>query len=77
MEYKRLERFAEAKSVFAELITRHPSYVASYLMAGQVLIKLGERKAAYELYEQGITAAKQANDEHAKQELMAAQAELE
>jgi tetratricopeptide (TPR) repeat protein len=76
MEYKRLGRLDEARAAFADLITRFPDYVPSYLHAGGVIAALGERDEAAALYRRGIAAATARGDAHARSELETALAEL-
>ncbi len=66
----------EAVAVFDALVTDHPSYVPSYLMFGNLLVKRGERARAAQVLDRGIDAARAARDEHAMGELEAARAEL-
>lgn len=76
MEYKRLDRLAEADATFAKLIERHPSYVPAYLMYGNLLEARDQRERAAEVYAQGIRVADEAGDEHARSELEAARGAL-
>ena len=77
MEYRKLKRFDESWAAFEVLFARHPSYVPSYLMAGNVLVELGRPEQAKDVLSRGIEAASAAADDHARSELQAALAELE
>ncbi len=72
MEYKKLGRLEEASDTFAELMAQHPSYVASYLMAGNILEARGLAQEAKGVYERGMAVAKAAGNEHAWGELQVA-----
>lgn len=76
MELVKLDKMGEASSVFADLVTGHPSYVASYLMYGNLLAKQGDRTQAIAIYDQGIVVARTAGDAHTEGELESAKAEL-
>ena len=71
-EYRNLERYDEALQTFTTLRTRNPEYVAVYLMAGQMLEKIGRKDDAREWLEAGITAARAKGDSHAQGELESA-----
>jgi predicted Zn-dependent protease len=62
-------RGEEAAAEFQELQRRKPDYVPAYLMLGQTLEALGRDGDAARAYEDGIAAATQANDMHARSEL--------
>jgi predicted Zn-dependent protease len=76
MELKKLGRKDEAREVFEALMKDHPSYVASYLMAGGLLVELDRREEAAQVLERGMEVARAANDEHTLGELAAAKADL-
>jgi predicted Zn-dependent protease len=69
MEYRREGRLSEARSTFETLEGRFPEYVPAYLMAGQLLIELGETERASEVLEAGITQARERGDGKALGEL--------
>lgn len=77
MELRKLARHAEAKAAFEDLLSRHPDYVPSYLMFGQLLIEMGESLRARDVFERGYRVATDASDAHAASELAAARAELD
>jgi len=59
----------EAVSEFEELRRRSPGYVPTYLMLGQLQEALGRSAEAARAYQDGIAAAAQAGNDHAKKEL--------
>lgn len=69
MSYRSLGRSEEAAREFEELLTRKPDYVPAYLMLGQTLEILERSKDAARVYADGIAAAGQKKDEHARSEL--------
>ena len=75
-EYRALERHDDALRAFETLRAKHPTYVAQYLMAGQMLEKMGRADAAREWLKAGIEAARAKNDAHALSELESALAAL-
>ena len=72
MELRGLGRAGEALEAFGELRTRFPSYVPTYLMAGQLAAETGQYQLAREFMEHGQRQAEQAGDEHAHAELTSA-----
>ncbi|MCA9713665.1 MAG: tetratricopeptide repeat protein [Myxococcales bacterium] len=76
MELRKRGELAAANAAFAELMTRHPEYVAAYLMAGNCLVESGDPQAAAAVFDRGIAAATRAGDAHARGELEAARGEL-
>jgi len=76
LEYTKLNKDAEAKALFLDILTENPDYVGSYYHLGKLLEKLGETAAAIEWYEKGMAAAKTAKDQHAYNELQAAYEDL-
>ena len=56
----------EARSAFADLVRRHPDYIPSYLMYGNLLATTGARDEAAAVYAAGIEAATRAGDDHAR-----------
>ena len=72
MELRSAARSDEALAAFEEVLERFPSYVPTYLMAGQLAAELGAADRAREFLTKGIVAAKAAGDDHALSELSAA-----
>lgn len=76
MELKGRGELDEAWTVFEELISKFPDYVATYLMAGGTLLALGRKDEAATIYQQGIEVASRRGDTHARGELQSALAEI-
>lgn len=77
MELRSLDRGAEALEAFRAIAERFPSYVPTYLMAGQVAEALGQLDEARSFLERGIERAQAGGDGHALGELRAARAALD
>ena len=75
-EYKNAARLAEARAEFDVLMRDHADYTPAYLHAGNMLVALGERDQAREVYERGIAACVRKGDAHARGELEGALAAL-
>jgi predicted Zn-dependent protease len=69
MSYRSLGRADEAAREFEELLRRKPDYVPAYLMLGQTLEILGRMQDAARVYADGIVAAGEKKEEHARSEL--------
>ena len=76
MELKRAGNLEEAHRTFTELMEKFPDYTAAYLHAGGVLVALGRKEEAADVYRKGVEACTQKRDHHAKGELEAALADL-
>lgn len=76
MELRSLGRLEEALGAFREVESLFPSYVPTYLMAGQVAEALGLADEARGFLDRGIERAQVAGDGHALSELRAARAAL-
>ena len=76
MELRGLGHSAEALEAFGELRQRFPSYVPTYLMAGQLAAEVGQYQLAREFMEHGQRQAEQAGDSHAHSELTSALSSL-
>ena len=76
MELKGQGQLADAWAAFEELIAKFPDYVAAYLQAGGVLVGLGRKDEAAEIYRKGIEVAQRRGDQHARREIEAALAEI-
>jgi len=72
LEYIKIGNDAKAKALFEEILLRDATYVGSYYHLGKLLERTGETAAAIEWYQQGLTAAKAAGDNHSFNELRAA-----
>jgi thioredoxin-like negative regulator of GroEL len=69
MEYVGVGDDLTAARCFRELIEKSPGYVPSYLMAAQSLVRLNRDDEAKAVLRQGVTAAKQENNQHALGEI--------
>ena len=76
MELKKVGRHADARSAFETLIEAHADYLPSYLMAGNLLVEMGDADAARATLDAGIDRARAAGDGHTLGELEAARSEL-
>jgi predicted Zn-dependent protease len=76
LELKGQGRLEDAHRTFTELIERFPDYTAAYFHAGAVLVGLGRKKDAAQMYRTGIEACALKRDFHAKGELEAALADI-
>ena len=76
LEYIKIGRDEDARTLFEEILSRDPGYIGSYYH----LAKLHERNQATEqaitVYEKGMEAAKKAGENHAYGELRSAYEEL-
>jgi len=77
MEMNKRGLAAQANAAFVELMSRHPTYVPAYLMAGNALLAQGDPAGARDVFTRGAAAARQAGDDHALGELEAARAALD
>jgi Flp pilus assembly protein TadD len=71
MEHLSLGDDGLAVQGFRDLIAARPSYVPTYFMLGQTLIRLGREGEAKDALRQGVTAARQTGNAHALSELEA------
>ena len=69
LEYKNGGRLEEARATFDELLATSPDYTATYLHAGNVLVALGRRDEAREIYTRGVAVCVHRGDSHARGEL--------
>lgn len=72
MELKSSGQLEAAAAALADLATRAPEYVATYLQWGMILEELGQVENARTSFERGIEAAEAAGNAHALSELRAA-----
>ena len=77
MELKNRGLLDEAVAAFQDLISVKSDFPAAYQQGGMVLVKLGRKAEAKEMYKKGIIAAEQKRDFHTKSELEAFLDELE
>jgi thioredoxin-like negative regulator of GroEL len=71
MEYRSLGNDIRAVETLQGLIANTPAFVASYLMLGQLFVKLARDDEARTVLREGIAAAHKAGNEHAQSELQA------
>lgn len=76
MEYQRETRTQESLDLFDRVLQEHPTYLPSYLMAGNALAKSGNSEKARAVYEAGIVQAQNAGDAHTQGEIEDALSEL-
>jgi tetratricopeptide (TPR) repeat protein len=77
MELKSTGDGEGAWQVFASLIAAHPTYIAAYAPAAEVLVALGRTDEARSLYGRGIEACGKVGDAHAREHLASAMAGLD
>ena len=76
LEYVKLGDDARAQQYFEHNLTQDATYIATYYHLGKLLERAGQQAAAIAIYEQGMKAAKAANDGHSYNELQAAHEDL-
>lgn len=76
LEYRDVQP-EEAAELFANLLTNHPDYLATYYHAAALFSDLGNRDRAEEIYQQGIALAKQQNASLALRELQNAYSQFQ
>ncbi len=76
LEYIKAGDDASAKELFEKNLQFDPSYVATYYHLGKLLERNTATQAAIDTYEQGMKAAKAANDMHSYNELQGAYEDL-
>jgi Tfp pilus assembly protein PilF len=76
LEYVKLGDDQEARKFFENILTTDPNYIGSYYHLAQLLQRIDQRDEAIKWYEQGMLKAKEAGDNHAYNELMAAYEDL-
>lgn len=69
LELRGLGELDRALEALREVRERHPDYVPTFLMAGQIAIELEHKADARQWLEEGIEVARRAADEHARSEL--------
>lgn len=76
LEYQKEGQSEQCLSLFDRVMSEHPDYLPSYLMAGTALAKYGQVPKAKEVLEKGIVKAQAAGDDHTQGEIQDALAEL-
>jgi tetratricopeptide (TPR) repeat protein len=77
MEYKKLDDYPRAIEFFNKTLAADPGYCYAYYQRAQTEELAGDPAAAKRSYEEGITAANDVGDGHAKSELQSARDMLE
>lgn len=77
MELRSQGRLDEARAEFALIETDFPTYVPTFLMAGQVCQELGDVAGARAVLQRGLMVARSAGDSHAASEIQSALAALD
>lgn len=72
LEHVKIEDDTAAKSYFERNLVTHKNYVATYYHLGKLLERNGDTEKALEIYETGMSIAKEARDNHTYNELQAA-----
>jgi predicted Zn-dependent protease len=75
-EYRSQEKNDDAVRTFEKLATLDPNYVPMFMMAGQLLEKMGKVEDAKSWLDKGIAVAKKKGDSHALGELESARSLL-
>lgn len=68
-EYLRLNDAEKALGYYEELVTKHKEYVGTYYHLGKLYEALNRKDDAIKTYQDGISAARAARDNHALSEL--------
>ena len=76
LEYIKIGKNAEARTLFEDILNREPGYVGSYYHLAKLLESAGETDLAIEWYKKGMDAAKGAGENHAYNELQAEHEDL-
>lgn len=76
LEYIKLGNDGEAKSLFEKNMQTDVNYVATYYHLGKLLERTGQQEQAVKIYEQGMSVAKNAGDNHSYNELQGAYEDL-
>lgn len=76
MEYMKENDASAAEMHFKKLIADHADYVAAYYQYGRMLAGVNRLAEAREILTTGVAQARQAGDEHARQEMQTALDEL-
>ena len=76
LEYIKLDRDTEAKTLFESILEREPGYIGTYYHLAKLLERMGETGAAIKVYETGMEEAKKTGEDHAFAELKSALEEL-
>ena len=76
LEFIKIGNDAEAQILFENILNDSPDYVGSYYHLAKLFERNNEKEKAVTCYEKGMTAAKEAKDQHSYNELQAAYEDL-
>lgn len=76
LEYIKIGEEDEARKLFENILNRDTAYIGTYYHLAKLLERTGHNDEAIQWYEKGMTAAKQAGDQHSYNELQAAYEDL-
>lgn len=76
LEYVKANDDVTAQTYFEQNLNQDEQYVATYYHLGKLLERKGDAAAALRIYEQGMSVAKAAKDNHTYNELQAAYEDL-
>jgi tetratricopeptide (TPR) repeat protein len=76
LEHIKVGDDAQARVLFEQNLSNHPTYVATFYHLGKLLERNGLSTEALQVYERGMEAAKAAADNHSFSELRGAFEEL-
>jgi predicted Zn-dependent protease len=69
LELEKASDHDRSLQLLAELMSAEPPYVPAFLMAGQQSVTIGQPEAARTIWQAGIQAARDQDDEHAAGEM--------
>jgi Tfp pilus assembly protein PilF len=76
LEYIKVGNDEDARVLFENILLKSPDYIGSYYHLAKLLERTGATAEAIQWYEKGMTAAKEAKDQHAYNELQSAYEDL-
>ncbi len=76
LEYIKQDDDASAQQLFENLLSQNENYIGSYYHLGKLLERNNNTSSAIAVYEKGLLKAKEAGDQHAYNELLAAYEDL-
>jgi Tfp pilus assembly protein PilF len=76
LEYIKLGDDHQAKALFENILNRDENYIGSYYHLAKLLERNDSKEEAIRWYEKGMLKAKEAGDNHAYNELLAAYEDL-
>ncbi|MEL6142207.1 MAG: tetratricopeptide repeat protein [Bacteroidota bacterium] len=75
-EYEKEGLDEQARLAYESLVKDAPEYIGTYFHLGKALERLGEARAAFDIYSSGMEMAQQLSETHTYKELAAARFEL-